>query len=174
MITGDDLKTGIFKQSRRESTSRNNLVADEQAKEIESGKLDLGNSVRSHTETYAVYQRQLHIRIEALYTTVSVRFAKQRIEQGQCARALRRQIEFGVKSMRRRLVGVVQRGHLKDMPHLLDLRRLRPGARVLVVVQKLAAEMHTATDCDVLDPESVDQWVDWVDRAHAHWVDQPS
>ena len=95
-------------------------MAGEQAKEIENGKLDLGNSVRSHTETYAVYERQLHIRIEALYTTVSVRFAKQRIEQGQCARAPRRQIE--------------------DMLHLLDLRRLpfrapfrahvRPDARV--------------------------------------------
>jgi B-cell receptor-associated protein 31 len=35
------------------STSRNNLVASEQTKEIERLKLDLGNSVSSRTETYA-------------------------------------------------------------------------------------------------------------------------
>jgi hypothetical protein len=172
VISRDDLKVGEFEQARRDMW----------------------------------YNSHLHIRIGALgATSVSVPLTKNRTEKVKCARPLHRQIDFGGAGERRRIVVTRQRGlvrNIEDMIHLLDLDGLSlQRRRVLVVVQKDAAELHAtpvqridrlptrprgrrtrppllllrrpaaALFVDVLGSESVDWQVERPGGAHAHWAD---
>jgi hypothetical protein len=115
VISGDDLKVGDFEQARRD----------------------------------VWYTNHLHVRIDALGgAPVIVRLTKNRTEKVKCARPLRHQIEFGGAGERRRIVVTRRRGlvrNIEDMLHLLDLSGLSlRRRRVLVVVQKYAAELHAA------------------------------
>ena len=152
------------------------------------------------------YTSHLHVRIDALGDNQSSFASPNCTEKLKCACSLRRQVEFGTGSMRRRIVvtrwrrGLVRNN--EDILHLLEFHGLPlRRRRVFVIVQKEAAELHTAPAqrayrlparprrqrtrpplllfhrptvalfVNVLGSESVDWRVERAGGAHAHWAE---